>query len=513
MSQEIAGSYQGSKRALIISISIYDKLESLDFCQKDGNKIFEVLSQLGYNIPDKYKLIGGRIEYLKVRKAIMDFYDSAVHPKDTILFYFSGHGVLGDDEEHYLSSSEIDPDRPQGFGFSFDELARARRNCNSKTIFTILDCCYAGAATVVMGGKGPDDYARDAKKTISAKSNNPGEGQCILAACKPMQRAYEYKEQGHSFFTYYLTEALGNRSCVDQDGDVTPDMLSMYIDDKIANLPSEKRPKQRPFLSCSTSGKIVVAHYIKQPDKEKPTERASAANTAINEALESISIGDYSYALSCLDKALEFDPKNAKAFFHQGNAFAKLEKYQEAMKSYQKAWEIDPNPKYTSAVSRLLGMIAGYIEKKEKGYEPEAIDIHEKIQKNVDSATKNAEIEIADVGSLTREGKDLDNLGKHNEAIEYFDKAIKIDPNYADAWNNKGVALKNLGKHNEAIECYDKAIKIDPNYALAWNNKGLALYNLGKYNESIECYDKAIKIDPNYALARNNKDLALKHVV
>jgi tetratricopeptide (TPR) repeat protein len=77
----------------------------------------------------------------------------------------------------------------------------------------------------------------------------------------------------------------------------------------------------------------------------------------------------------------------------------------------------------------------------------------------------------------------------------------------------KGVALKNLGKHNEAIECYDKAIKIDPNYALAWNNKDLALYNLGKYNESIECYDKAIKIDPNYALARNNKDLALKHVV
>jgi uncharacterized caspase-like protein len=230
MGQEVIGGYQVCKRALIISISNYDKLESLDFCQKDGNKICEVLSQIGYNISDNYKLIGGRIEYWKVRSAIIDFfYDRAIHPKDTILFYFSGHGILGDDEEHYLSSSEIDPDKPQAFGFSFYDLAKARRNCFSKTIFTILDCCYAGQDIDAKGGKGAEDYAREAKKAISTKSNNPGEGKCILAACKPMQKAYEYRERGHSFFTYYLAEALTNQSCVDQDGDVTPELLNRLM--------------------------------------------------------------------------------------------------------------------------------------------------------------------------------------------------------------------------------------------------------------------------------------------
>jgi tetratricopeptide (TPR) repeat protein len=97
-------------------------------------------------------------------------------------------------------------------------------------------------------------------------------------------------------------------------------------------------------------------------------------------------------------------------------------------------------------------------------------------------------------------------------ALDYYDQAIKIDPNYAYAWNNKGIALRNLGKYDEAIECYDRAIKIDPNYAGPWNSKGWALSNLGKHKDAIECYDRAIKIDPNYADAWNNKGVSLRKI-
>ena len=57
-------------------------------------------------------------------------------------------------------------------------------------------------------------------------------------------------------------------------------------------------------------------------------------------------------------------------------------------------------------------------------------------------------------------------------------KALEIDPNDADAWNNKGNALYNLGNYNEAIECYNQTLKIDPNYINAWYNKGVVLGKL-----------------------------------
>jgi hypothetical protein len=79
-----------------------------------------------------------------------------------------------------------------------------------------------------------------------------------------MQKAFEYKEKGHSFFSYYLSEALTSQECIDKDGDVTPYAVNTYIDNKIRSLPDDIRPKQTPFLNCSTAGKIVLAHYAKE---------------------------------------------------------------------------------------------------------------------------------------------------------------------------------------------------------------------------------------------------------
>ena len=70
------------------------------------------------------------------------------------------------------------------------------------------------------------------------------------------------------------------------------------------------------------------------------------------------------------------------------------------------------------------------------------------------------------------------NLERYDEAIQYFDKALQIDPNDTVALNNKGDALYQLGKYDEAIQNYDKALQIDPNDTVALNNKGNALSTL-----------------------------------
>ena len=58
------------------------------------------------------------------------------------------------------------------------------------------------------------------------------------------------------------------------------------------------------------------------------------------------------------------------------------------------------------------------------------------------------------------------------EAIEAYNKALSIKPDYADAYNNMGNALKEQGKLEEAIEAYNKAISIKPDYAEAHYNMG-----------------------------------------
>ena len=61
------------RKALIIGISDYTNLQKLDFCKNDGTEIYEVLSSLGYEIPDKNKLVG-EAKGEKVKDAIYDFF-------------------------------------------------------------------------------------------------------------------------------------------------------------------------------------------------------------------------------------------------------------------------------------------------------------------------------------------------------------------------------------------------------------------------------------------------------
>ena len=67
----------------------------------------------------------------------------------------------------------------------------------------------------------------------------------------------------------------------------------------------------------------------------------------------------------------------------------------------------------------------------------------------------------------------LDSLGIHQEVIEHYDKAIEIDPNHVDAWNNKGLTPNYLGRYEEVIANDEELEKSHPKYARAWNNKGL----------------------------------------
>lgn len=107
-------------------------------------------------------------------------------------------------------------------------------------------------------------------------------------------------------------------------------------------------------------------------------------------------------------------------------------------------------------------------------------------------------------------GGSLAALGRNEEAIACFDKALGINPRDAMTWCNKGAALVKLERCEAAIVCFDKTLTIDPQDAMAWRNKGGALVELGRRGDALVCYDKSLAIDPRSPLSWNNKGKIFK---
>lgn len=91
------------------------------------------------------------------------------------------------------------------------------------------------------------------------------------------------------------------------------------------------------------------------------------------------------------------------------------------------------------------------------------------------------------------------------KAIEYLDEAIKLKPNYAGAFNNRGNIYCGLGQFKKAIEDYNQAIALKPDYALALGNRGGAYDYLGQHKKAIEDYNQAISLKPDYTNAYVNR--------
>jgi tripartite motif-containing protein 71 len=264
-----------NKKALIIAIGEYDgKLKSIDYCVNDGEEMIDTLKKLGYN---NQKLIG-RVNYSTLRNTIYNFFiDKSITANDTILFYFSGHGIPDNNGKVFLASSETDPEIPSMHGFSFDDLAYLfDKLCPSLRKVMILDCCYSGAAEI--SGKGVGNTEKDAETNETNKSKSiidekstvieQGEGKYLLAASQGYQEAYALKERGHSIFTYFLLEGLKGEA-VNDDGYVTPETIGKFIHRKIVSLPFDRRPKQTPLSKGEACGEIVLAEYSHLRKKEQ----------------------------------------------------------------------------------------------------------------------------------------------------------------------------------------------------------------------------------------------------
>lgn len=203
--------------------------------------------------------------------------------------------------------------------------------------------------------------------------------------------------------------------------------------------------------------------------------------------------GKYEDAIRAYDKATELDPHLVDAWNNKGLALSYLDKYVEAIEAYDKAIRCNRN---FVTPWRNKGYLLGSI-----GKHKEAINAYKKAIK---LDPNNAHIFWANIAW------NLGSLGKYDEAIAACEKALYLKPKFHVALANKAWSLGKLGNYEEAIQAWDKAKEANPDYAKALNGKGDMLRDYGDYEKAIEAYDAAIYIDRSYAKAWNGKGKTLK---
>jgi tetratricopeptide (TPR) repeat protein len=109
-------------------------------------------------------------------------------------------------------------------------------------------------------------------------------------------------------------------------------------------------------------------------------------------------------------------------------------------------------------------------------------------------------------------GAMLAALGRHDDAIESYRKALAIRPDFADAHCNLGSALTQLQRYDEALASLDHALALRPDYPDALYNRGNALKPLQRFEEALASYDRVIALQPNHADAHNNRGQVLREL-
>ena len=189
------------------------------------------------------------------------------------------------------------------------------------------------------------------------------------------------------------------------------------------------------------------------------------------------------------EKSLSIDPDNSKEWYDLGIALINLEKFNDAIGAFDRVLILDSMN--TQATNQKLSCLNILNLKQAMADKKETItsQFSEQPIQNVSTAR-----------NLFKQGTEHFNLGRYEDALTSYDKALEINPDFSKAWYNRGNVLTELDRYEDALISFDKALEIDPDFSEAWYYHGAALVHLGRYDEAVVSYDKAHKLNPEYSV-------------
>jgi len=154
---------------------------------------------------------------------------TAAKPIDTVLFYFSGHGMVEPNtHQGVLCLADTQKSNLLNTGLALEELLQLLGNCAAQNQIVWLDACHSGGMTlrgaIVEPLLNPTPQFVTVLQQVAAKS----QGFYALLSCDLNQQSWEFPELGHGVFTYYLMRGLQGEAA-DSQGVISADGLYKYV--------------------------------------------------------------------------------------------------------------------------------------------------------------------------------------------------------------------------------------------------------------------------------------------
>ncbi len=194
---------------------------------------------------------------------------------------------------------------------------------------------------------------------------------------------------------------------------------------------------------------------------------------------------NYNKAQDVTDAALKKDSLNARLWDIKGTLFFETTDTVDAIKSFEKAVFLNPEPEYIMTLGSL------YAQTKN----PSALTMADALVKNPKSDEQKQ--------SLFIKGLYYSSTGDNIKAISYFDTCISIDYTFVFAYREKAICLYNMGKYNDALDVLSKVLTVENTFDEAYYWMGRCNEKLGNKDEAIKNYQAALQIDKNYIEAKD----------
>jgi tetratricopeptide (TPR) repeat protein len=112
------------------------------------------------------------------------------------------------------------------------------------------------------------------------------------------------------------------------------------------------------------------------------------------------------------------------------------------------------------------------------------------------------------VAAYIARGNAYIGMGRYDQAIADFTKAILLQPDSVMAYTSRGSAYGSAGQYDQAVADFTKAITLRPDFAMAYNNRGFVYATKGLWTEAVTEYNHAIAIQPELAITYANRGAA-----